>query len=87
MYQTIQAPQARLTFPLQRLIKRLAALWAAHQARKREKDVVRHLRRFDAHMVRDIDLDAEALWQPRPEIRQLQSGLMIAAGCRSPGGR
>lgn len=82
MYQTIQAPQhnpARMLIPL---FNRAAALWTRWQARRAEKSILMHLRKFDRHLGNDIDLDREALWQPRPEIRRLQSGIAVAAGCR-----
>ncbi|MFT3673778.1 DUF1127 domain-containing protein [Aestuariivirga sp.] len=69
MFQTILAPQVRSARPASSVLSRLDALWTGWQARRAERQVVKHLRGFDPHLAKDIGLDREALWQLRPELR------------------
>jgi hypothetical protein len=52
------------------------------RSRRAKAQLVKHLRHMDNHLQHDINLDVEALWRPRPEIRMLQSPYLIASGCR-----
>ena len=78
----IQAPQTFIARQLVHVLTDAFDVITAWRARRREMAAIRHLRRYDPHLVTDIDLDAEALWQPRPHIRSLHTAFARAAGVR-----
>ena len=81
MFQTILAPQVRSARQASSVLARIQALWTGWQARRAERQVVKHLRGLDPYLARDIGLDRDALWQLRPELRLLEYSFRVAAGC------
>ena len=84
MSQTFQAP----TLPaLTLVIERVKGLLRARARRRIETEAVQHLRQFDNHLLADIDVDAEALWQPAPCLRLLHAPFAMGSLQRdhSPG--
>ncbi len=76
---SIQAPN--LATPVFfRLLNWTASAISRHRARRIESEAVKQLRRLDPHLLHDLDLDGEALWQPHPEIRMLKTPYLVSTG-------
>lgn len=82
MPHAIQAPQTFIARQLHHAFAEAVDVITGWRARRVEMAAIRHLRHYDPHLVTDIDLDAEALWQPRPHIRSLHTAFARAAGVR-----
>lgn len=72
MSQTFQAP----TLPaLTLFIERVKDLLRARACRRIETEAIQHVRQFDNHLLADIEVDVEALWQSAPSLRRLHAPL------------
>lgn len=70
-----------------RFVRWAASTAARRKARLIEIEAVKHLRRFDSHLLRDIDVNGPALWQPRPEILLLHTPYVVTTQRNGDGAR
>jgi hypothetical protein len=63
-----------------RLVTLAGSFITTRRARRIKAGAIKQLRSLDPHLQHDLGLDREALWQPHPEIRTLQSPYLVATG-------